>query len=127
MSVTMTTQQAATCYRVSTKTIHRWLKSGKLKAEQVEGRWVIQSDGQDVPNDKPLAAQLDRADSEIQALRNQLSQCHEHIKSLTRSLDQSQQLLAVSQKSIQQLTQQNQFLLEDKTKPLWRRFWWRLS
>jgi DNA repair exonuclease SbcCD ATPase subunit len=50
---------------------------------------------------------------------SQLARRDEQTESLTRSLDQSQQLLAISQKSIQQLTAQNHLLIADQKRPSW--------
>ena len=57
----------------------------------------------------------------IRILQEQLKDNHKQLTQKDEQISELHQLLAVSQKSIQQLTQQNQFLLEDKRKPLWRR------
>ena len=109
----MTIQEATQHFQVSEKTIRRWIKRGKLSAELIDGRWHVQADGQnDRINDQTaLIAQLQ---SENEYFREQN-------ESLIQQLGQAQQLLAVSQKSILQLSEQNQLLLEDTR----RRTWWK--
>ena len=74
--------------------------------------FVRESVRQAMEDDKEVSGdvsrrELERLEGQVQEKDKQISELH--------------QLLAVSQKSIQQLTQQNQLLLEDKRKPLWRR------
>lgn len=122
MTDTMNTQQAARHYQVSERTILRWIKSDKLKAEQEQGHWCIRLDEQDVrQNDRQAIEQLQ---SEIAHLRELLSRQDEQLARRDEQTDHAQQLLALSQKSIQQLTEQNQLLLEDPRhrKPsVWKR------
>ncbi len=119
MTQTMTIPEAAKALNVSDKTIRRWINTGRLTAEKVNRKWYVHVDldidldnDLDVEKDTDLTdvqhfkAQLDRADSEIAHLREQLARRDEQI-------DHAHQLVAISQKSIQQLTEQNQFLLED--------------
>ena len=44
MMSTMTTTQTAKHFDVSTKTIRRWIRTGKLSAERIDGRWVVHVD-----------------------------------------------------------------------------------
>ena len=53
--------------------------------------------------------------------QREIEQLHGQAKTKDDQISELHQLLAVSQKSIQQLTHQNQLLLEDKRRPLWRR------
>ena len=112
----MTIQEATHHYRVSEKTIRRWIQSGKLKADLIDGRWVVQEDRQhDQTSDQTVL--IDQLRSEISHLRDQLVRRDEQ-------LSHAHQLVAISQKSIQQLTEQNQLLLEDSRRhklPLLRR------
>lgn len=124
MTETMTTAEAAQHFNVSERTIRRWIQSGKLVAFGTNGQRFVRLDIRttECPNDrqmdnsvsiqlesenKHLRDQLQRADSEIQHLREQLVRRDEQI-------DHGQQLLAISQKSIQQLTEQNRLLLDDQ-------------
>jgi len=40
----MTTSLAAKHFTVSQKTIQRWIAAGKLKADKIDGRWLIHLD-----------------------------------------------------------------------------------
>ena len=40
--MTHTVKQAAAHYNVSDKTIRRWIKQGRINAEQINGRWHVQ-------------------------------------------------------------------------------------
>jgi len=108
----MTIQEATQHFQVSEKTIRRWIKRGKLSAELIDGRWHVQADGQnDQTPDK--AALIGQLQAENAHLRDQLTEKDNQLIRRDEQTDHLQQLLAVSQKSIGQLTEQNQFLLED--------------
>ena len=116
----MTIQEATQHFQVSEKTIRRWIKRGKLSAELIDGRWHVQADGQnDQTPDK--AALIGQLQAENAPLRDQLTEKDNQLIRRDEQTDHLQQLLAVSQKSIGQLTEQNQFLLEDTR----RRTWWK--
>ena len=130
----MTTSQAAKHFGVSQKTIQRWIAAGKLKADKIDGRWLIHLDvpdeGQDVPNTKhnnPSTGHdresLARADIEIAHLRSQLNRRDEQIETfapcgweeephaqqmakLTQQIDHLAQVVAMSQKNIGALAEQ---------------------
>ena len=137
---TMFTKKAAEHFNVHPKTIQRWIRNGKLSADMIDGRWHVHIEEhskehntpheeynaphkeQHVPSDvQNLKAQLERADSEIQHLRHQLVSKDEQIESLTQEIDRLTQVVAMSQKNIAALTEQNQLLLEDKSHPWWKR------
>ena len=96
MTRQMTVQDAAKYLHRSERTIRRKIKEGTLSADLVNGRWNVHID---VTNDMSSdnLALIDQVQSENEYLKEQVS----HLT----------QLLAVSQKSIQQLTEQNQLLL----------------
>lgn len=108
-------------FEVSEKTIRRWIKQGKLQAEKVDGRWLIEIDdrtpGQYDQSDDRTAL-IKQLQSEVEHLRLQMK---EQLTEKDKQIDHLQQLLAVSSKSIQQLTEQNTRRLEDKRK----RSWWK--
>ena len=127
----LTIAEAAQHFDVSERTIRRWVESGKLVAERTNGQRFVLLDTRTeaCPNDqtvdksvsiplesenKNLRDQLQRADSEIESLRDQLSRKDEQIDHLT-------QVVAMSQKNIATLSEQNQLLLEDQQ----RRPWWK--
>jgi len=141
----MTTKEAALHFGVSQKTIQRWIKQGKLKADRIDGRWFVHHETHPVPNeghDVPKKEQrepheghfrelLSRADSFIAHLREQLAcrdeQIDAHqkqIDNLTQQIDHLTQLLAVQTKTNATLTEQlsaKKEMIED----LRRRPWWK--
>ena len=140
----MPSSQAAEHFGVNIKTIRRWIKSGKLKGEQIDGRWHVHLEDKDAPqmslnapqmssdalqcaniDIQHLREELRRADSETQhlreQLRGQLARRDDQIDALTRSLDQAQQLLAVQTKTNASLTDRLQALEDMRHRPWWRR------
>lgn len=124
---TISTKQAATHFGVSAKTIRRWISSGKLKAEQVDGRWVVHLDAHEGSHDDHEGSQeehpreqLARADSEIAHLRFRLARRDEQIDHLT-------QLLALAQKNVSMLTDRLQALEEMRHRSWWKRLFRRGS
>jgi predicted site-specific integrase-resolvase len=112
----MTIQEATHHYHVSEKTIRRWIQSGKLKADLIDGRWVVQSDEQDVQTVDQTAL-VDQLKSENAHLREQLARRDEQIDHLT-------QLLAMQTKTTAALTEQldaSRQMIEDMR----RRNWWK--
>ncbi len=110
----MTASQAAQRFNVSSQTIRRFLQSGKLTGYKVNGQWVVEVSfihhATDVPHDVTPVLH-----SEIKHLRELLFRRSDEVGHLT-------QLLAVAQKTIQQLTEQNHLLLEDQRQPpFWKR------
>ena len=113
----MTIQEATQHFQVSEKTIRRWIKRGKLSAELIDGRWHVQADGQnDQTPDK--AALIGQLQAENAHLRDQLTEKDNQLIRRDEQTDHLQQLLAVSQKSIGQLTEQNQLLAQTATPAL---------
>lgn len=109
----------------SDRAVRQWIHSGKLEAERNGRSWRILAsslgNGSQSEVDFPITAQMQ---SEIDHLRSELAAFSRHIESLTQSLDHAHQLVALSQKSIQQLTDPNQLLLLDQRcrKPsVWKR------
>ena len=112
--MTMTVKQASAHYKVSDKTIRRWIKQGRVNAEQINRRWHVQiemdteqdsvqdTDHPDVPPSvqppEPNTVLVDQMQSEITHLRDQLQGSDTQIDHLT-------QLLAMQ-------TKQNTLLVE---------------
>jgi len=113
MTKQMSIQDAAKHFNVSEKTIRRRIDQSKLKAEKDNGRWIVHVDGQEFQTNDQTAL--------IVQLQSENEYFREQNESLIQQLGQAQQLLAVSQKSILHLTEQNQLLLEDTRK----RTWWK--
>ncbi len=100
--------EASAHFKVSDKTVRRWIQQKKVNAEQVNGRWLVYADADsrvdtDQPDDQPTAAQVEMMQSEIEHLRDALSRRDTQI-------DQQNQLLAM-------LTQQNGQLVNQLPPP----------
>lgn len=124
MTGQITLKEAMEHFGVSEKTIRRWIKQGKLMGEKRDGRWQLFVTGHDdrTPrqNDHPsgrtlpLERMIEEKDARIEQLQAQLQRKDEQI-------DHLQQLLAVAQKNLATIAEQNQLLLED-IRP---RAWWK--
>lgn len=128
MTERLSTQQAAEYFNVSERTIRRWIKEKKVKAELKKSRWFIHIDGQSGQNIRPIVQPDDRLHdqltSENQLLRDQLNEKDQQIESLIQQLDHSQQIAAFSQKNIGALTEQlddSRQMIEDMRS----RSWWK--
>ena len=103
--------EASAHFKVSDKTVRRWIQQKKVNAERVDGRWIVHIDadsGVDTPSpnvqpDVQPTAQVERMQSEIEHLRDALSRRDTQI-------DQQNQLLAM-------LTQQNGQLMPQLPPP----------
>ena len=127
MDTQLTVNQAARKLNLSSKSVRRWLKSGKLNGEKVDGKWYVQADatfeyylnphGQ---MDAKLA--LEQLQDETRHLRELLDNRDSQIESMNQHIERLSQLLAVSHRSLQQITDQHHLLIEDKRKPsFWKR------
>ena len=90
MSSQLSVNQAATYFDISHRTVHRWIQSGKVKAEKIDGQWLI----------------------EVENLENQTSdnlsnQSHDTVMSLTR---QNEQLIKQLESKDQQIDKLQQAL-----------------
>ncbi len=124
MTTQLTIQDAMKHFNVSERTIRRWIKRGKVDAEKIGGRYLINVDVSDPMTDDRTpdkAALIGQLQAENAHLRDQLTEKDNQLIRRDEQTDHLQQLLAVSQKSIGQLTEQNQLLLEDTR----RRTWWK--
>ena len=131
MDTKLTVNQAARKLNLSSKNVRRWLKSGKLNGEQVDGKWYVQADAVFEhylnPNaymDTQLA--LEQLQDETRHLRELLDNRDSQIESMTQHIERLSQLLAVSHRSLQQITDQYHLLIEDNRKPsFWKRLFGR--
>ncbi len=114
---------------VNIKTIRRWIKSGKLSGTQIDGRWYVEIENMDAPQmssdalaeTQSLREQLQRADSEVQHLREQFG---EQLTRKDEQIDHLTQVVAMSQKNIGALTEQlddSRQMIEDMRS----RSWWK--
>ena len=127
MDTQLTINQAARKLNLSSKNVRRWLKSGKLNGEKVDGKWYVQADSTfehylnpNVQKDTQLA--LEQLQDETRHLRELLDNRDSQIESMNQHIERLSQLLAVSHRSLQQVTDQYHLLIEDKRKPsFWKR------
>ena len=145
MTKTLTITEAANVLGVSDKTIRRWIESGKLSAEKIDRKWFVHVNLDIDPDNDPadvqdLKAQLERANTDIQHLREQLAAKDAHIEQCQSSnvllrdqltekdkqIDHLTQVVAMSQKNIAALTEQldtSRQMIEDmrQRRTVWQR------
>ena len=127
MDTRLTVNQAAQRLNLSPKSVKRWIKGGKLNGEKVNGKWYVQDDSTfghylnaNVQMDTQLA--LEQLQDETRYLRELLANRDTQIESMNQHIERLSQLLAVSHRSLQQVTDQSQLLTEDNRKPsFWKR------
>ena len=131
MDAKLTVKQAGQKLNLSSKNVKRWLKSGKLNGEKVDGKWYVQADAifdhylnPNAHMDTQLA--LEHLQDETRHLRELLDNRDSQIESMTQHIERLSQLLAVSHRSLQQVTDQHNLLIEDNRKPsFWKRLFGR--
>ncbi len=127
MDTKLTVNQAARKLNLSSKNVRRWLKSGKLNGEKVDGKWYVQADAifehylnPNAHMDTQLA--LEHLQDKTRHLRELLDNRDSQIESMTQHIEHLSQLLAVAHRSLQQITDQHNLLIEDNRKPsFWKR------
>ncbi len=104
-------------------TVRHRVKTGKLKSEVIDRLLYIVIDGDNVvPTSDEQLQELGKAQKdEIQFLRQQLQSVREEKDTQIKELHQ---LLAISEKNVATLSEQNQLLLEDTRhkSSFWQRF-----
>ena len=131
MDTKLTVNQAAQKLNLSSKNVRRWLKSGKLNGEKVDGKWYVQADAifehylnPNVHMDTQLA--LEHLQDKTRHLQELLDNRDSQIESMTQHIEHLSQLLAVAHRSLQQVTDQHNLLIEDNRKPsFWKRLFGR--
>ena len=105
MSSQLSVNQAATYFDISHRTVHRWIQSGKVKAEKIDGQWLIEVENVDNQTSDNLSSE--RHDTVMSLTRQngqlikQLESKDQQIEKLQQALDQQQQLHAVSQNTVE--------------------------
>jgi excisionase family DNA binding protein len=108
MTTTISVKEYAQKHGVSVETVRRRIRQGKLQTEFDGHQYRIYDNPQQSATSSPqhliektsnLQVQLETAHAQINDYREQIAELH--------------QLLAISQKNINQITEQNQLLLED--------------
>ena len=131
MDTKLTVNQASRRLDLSSKSVRHWLKSGKLNGEKVDGKWYVQTDAIFEHYLNPNAHMntqlaLEQLQDETRHLRQLLDNRDSQIESMTQHIERLSQLLAVSHRSLQQITDQHQLLIEDNRKPsFWKRLFGR--
>jgi len=116
----MTINDAAETLGVTVRTIQRRMQQGKMQAREENGVRLVcvrLRQGGDMVDVQQL---IDEKDARISDLLKQNDDLRHQVAEL-------HQLLAIFQKNINQITEQNQLLLEDlRPKQRWyhRLFWW---
>ena len=131
MNTKLTVKQAGQKLNLSSKNVKRWLKSGKLNGEKINGKWHVQADSTfehylnpNVQMEAQLA--LEQLQDEARHLRESLDSRDTQIESMNQHIERLSQLLAVAHRSLQQVTDQTQLLIEDNRKPsFWKRLFGR--
>ena len=128
MDTKLTVNQVAQRLSLSPKSVKRWIKGGKLNGEKVNGKWYVQADrtfehylnAGSLQMEVQLA--IDQLKGETKHLRESLVNRDSQIESMNQQIERLSQLLAVSHRSLQQVTDQSQLLTEENRKPsFWKR------
>ena len=98
MSKKMSIKDAAVALGVVEKTIQRRIESGKLKAEKVDGKWVVEvvQDTDQTPVKTPHPAEKPPSIEELQHLRSEVKHLRELLLRSDTQIDQLHKLLAKS-------------------------------
>ena len=84
----LTIEQAALASGLSTTTIRRRIRAGKLEAEMIEGRWMIDPDQINLP-DGNLSTIVERAEPEPAAIQPMLSTLHDLANQLAEATERA--------------------------------------
>jgi len=132
--------QAVKHFQVTERTIRRWIKSGKVKAKLVDGRYLISVDLTEAPDidndmsddrsmdmspDNDNAELLEQIRKENAYLQEIISEKDRQIESQAQQIDHLTQVIAMSQKNITLLAEQldgSKQQLEDlRNRTVWQR------
>ena len=101
------------------KTVYRWIENGDIDAKEIDGVLHVKSDadgdnagGMDATN-ATLMQQNSYLQETITQLQSQLTQAHEIIKEMQQDRQRSDTIVLQLTQQVEQLTGQNQLLLED--------------
>ena len=128
MDAKLTVNQASQKLNLSSQSVKHWLKGGKLNGEKVKGKWYVQADrtfehylnAGSLQMEVQLA--IDQLKGETKHLRESLVNRDKQIESMNQQIERLSQLLAISHRSLQQVTDQSQLLIEDNRKlSFWKR------
>ncbi len=120
----MTISEAAQSLGVTDRTVHRWIRTGKLNGEKIGHRWQVHIDVETFQNISQDSVKTDNHSREEQ-LQTEIRYLREQNESLIRQLDHTHQIVAMSQKNIAALTEQlddSRQMIEDMRS---RSSWWK--
>lgn len=126
MTKRLTILEVAKALGISIKSVRRRIEKQELKAEKVNGKWIVDISDQLRENsgqDSDQSELIDTLRDEIKHLRELLERRDLQNDSMSQQIDHLSQLLAVAHKSLQQVTEKYQ-LLEDKRRSS---FWQKLK
>ena len=141
MTTKLTIAETAEALCISIKTVRRRIANKELKAEKVGNKWFVDISDQLRANEGQVDDQLlnslrdevkhyqgllAKADSEVTYLRDQLERSDRQTESMSQQIDRLSQLLAVTHKSLQTVSEKYQ-LLEDKSRQTWWQKLWKRS
>jgi excisionase family DNA binding protein len=108
MTTTLSVKEDAQKYGVSVETVRRRIRSGKLQADFDGHQYRVHDNPQQstTSSQQHLREKISYLEEQVEQLKQQLSETDEQIAEL-------HQLLAISQKNVDRVTEQNQLLLED--------------
>lgn len=128
MDTKLTVKRAGRKLNLSSKNVKRWLKSGKLNGEKIKGKWYVQADSTFEYYLNAGGARMDiylsvdQLKEETKHLRELLAKRDEQIESLDQQVERLSQLLAVAHRSLQQVTDQHNLLIEgNRNRSFWKR------
>ena len=131
MDAKLTVKQAGQKLNLSSKNVKRWLKSGKLNGEKMNGKWHVQVDSTfeyylNANAQMEVQLAIDQLKDETRHLRESLANRDKQIEAMKQQIERLSQLLAVAHRSLQQVTDQHNLLIEDNRKPsFWKRLFGR--
>ena len=108
MTTTLSVKEYAQKHGISVETVRRRIRQGKLQAEFDGHQYRIHDNPQQSTTYSPqhLIEKISYLEEQVEQLKQQLSEKDEQISEL-------HQLLAIAQKNVDRVTEQNQMLLED--------------
>lgn len=124
MTTTLSVKEYAQKYGVSVETVRRRIRQGKLQAEFDGHQYYIHDNPQQSATSSPQHPSQPHLIEKIADLQAQLEKAYVQIEDYREQISELHQLLAVAQKNVELVSEQNQLLLEDKNSK--RRWYHRL-
>lgn len=116
MTKTVTLSEATKLLGMSPRTIHRWIRSGKVRAKQMGRKWYVDIDMEAVkdngnvihnnPNQDNTQRFIETLQHQLAEKDSQLARRDEQLEALTREISHLTQLIALQTKTAAQLSEQ---------------------